>query len=79
MINAFTLMNISKFINDNIIENKFNKFLFQKCVYQTGSPSHEFVPSSSQFQNVGDPCIKESPCGISLQFCETSEDSKSMS
>jgi len=34
-----------------MIEDKISKFFFQKCVYQTGSPSHEFVPrSSSQFQ-----------------------------
>jgi len=39
------------FIIDNIIEEKLSKFLFQKCVHQTGSPSHESVPrSSSQFQ-----------------------------
>jgi len=26
-------------------------FLFQKCVYQIGRPSHEFVPrSSSEFE-----------------------------
>jgi len=34
-------------------EDKLCKFLFQKCVYQTGSPSHESVPrSSSEFQKV---------------------------
>ena len=42
---------ISLIINDNIIEDKLSKILFQKCVYQTGSSSHEPVPrSSSQFQ-----------------------------
>jgi len=36
---------------DNIIEDKLSKFLFQKCVFQTGRPSHESVPkSSSLFQ-----------------------------
>jgi len=38
-------------MNDDIIEDNLSKFLFQKCVYQTGSPLHESVPrSSSQFQ-----------------------------
>jgi len=46
MISVFMLI----FMNDNIIEDKFSTFLFQKCVYQSVSPSHEFVPSSSQFQ-----------------------------
>ena len=31
-------MNIFNFGNDNMIEDKF---LFQKCVYQIGSPLHE--------------------------------------
>ena len=51
MINVFTLMHIFIFINDNIIEEKLSKFLFQKCVYQTGSPPHVSVlRSTSQFQ-----------------------------
>jgi len=34
-------------------EDKLCKFLFQKSVYQTGSPWHESVPrSSSEFQQV---------------------------
>jgi len=44
-------MNIFIFNNDNLIADKLSKFLFQKWVYQTGSPSHESVPrSSSQFR-----------------------------
>jgi len=60
---------LSFFINDNIFEDKFSKFLFQKCVYQIGSPSHEFVPrSSSQFQKVCDPCPKRFVSVISACF-----------
>jgi len=34
-------------------EDKLCKFLFQKSVYQNGSPSQEFLPrSSSEFQKV---------------------------
>jgi len=51
MISVFALMNIVNFYEWHIIEDKLSKFLFQKCVYQTGNPSHESVPrSSSQFQ-----------------------------
>jgi len=50
MFSVLTLMSTLIFI-DNIIEDKLINFLFRKCVYQTGSPSHESVPrSSSQFQ-----------------------------
>jgi len=50
MISVFTSTSLI-FINDNIIEDKLSKFLFQKCVYQTGSPSLKSVPRcSSQFQ-----------------------------
>jgi len=39
------------FINDNVFESKLSKILFQKCVYQTGSPSHKCVRRSrSPFQ-----------------------------
>jgi len=35
------------------------KFLFQKCIYQTGSPSHESVPEVAlSFKKVGDPWFK---------------------
>jgi len=55
MISVFTLMNILIFINiiAAVIEDKISKFLFQKCVYQTGSLLHVFVPRrSSQYQKV---------------------------
>ena len=42
---------ISLIFIDNIIEDKLSTILFQKCMYQTGSTSHESIPgSSSQFQ-----------------------------
>jgi len=33
MITVFTLMTILIFINDNIIEDKFSEFLFQKRIW----------------------------------------------
>jgi len=42
-------------------EDKLCKFLFQKSVYQTGSPSHESVPRTEaalSFKTFGDPCLK---------------------
>jgi len=57
MISVFSLMSIIIFLNDKIIEDKFSKVIFQKCVYQTGSPSQEFVARSSQFQKGMSPLI----------------------
>jgi len=47
MIDVFALTNITT----KTSEGKLSKFLFQKCVYESGSPSDESVPRScSQFQ-----------------------------